>query len=243
MKGDKLIDDRVQISINVVKYKSHGRQFEAVIDPDKAVSYKEGSLLSTDEIFKADNVFSDARKGLFAGDDDLMTVFGTTNQDSIKKTLLEKGEIQFTQKYRDDLRKRRERHVLHELHRNTVDPKTGLPHPQTRLKAALDEAKVRIDPLQRAHDQIKDIVRKLSPIIPISYERLVLEVVVPPSYAPRVQGKIREFGTIRREEWASDGSLIAAIELPAGLKQDCIDSLNSLSKGSCTIKKSQRFKT
>ncbi|MGM5481152.1 MAG: ribosome assembly factor SBDS [Nanobdellota archaeon] len=242
MKGDKLIDDHVQISINLVRLKSHGRTFEVPIDPDKAVEYKEGNAVDITEIFKADSIFSDAKKGYFASEDDLETVFDTTDEDKIKRYLLENGEIQFTQEYRDELKARRERNILHQLHRNTINPKTGLPHPETRLKAAIDEAKVRIDHLKRAEDQLPDIVKKLQPIIPISYERAALDVHIPSQYAPKIRGRIAGYGKIKDEHWLNDGSLLITIELPAGLQQEFMDDLNSQSHGSCTLEKSKRVK-
>ncbi|MFP4195880.1 MAG: ribosome assembly factor SBDS [Candidatus Woesearchaeota archaeon] len=242
MKGDKLIDDHVQISVNLVRFKSHGRTFEVPIDPDKAVEYKEGKSVDIMGIFKADGIFSDAKKGYFAAEDDLKTVFGSVDEDEIKRRMLEGGEIQFTQEYRDQLKKRKERNVLHQLHRHTINPKTGLPHPETRLKAALDEAKVRIDHMKKAEDQIADIVKKLLPIIPISYEVAVLDIHIPAQYAAKLRGRIEGFGNLREEHWLNDGSLLVTVELPGGMQQELLDYLNSQSHGSCTLEKSKRVK-
>lgn len=242
MKGDKLIDDHVQISINTVRLKTHGKVFEVPIDPDKALEYKEGKPVDDEDIFKADAIFIDAKKGLFASDEDLEKIFGTLDTDTIKKELLEKGEIQFTQEYRDKLKERRERSVLHMLHRNAVDPKTGLPHPETRLVAAMQEANVRIDHTKRAEEQISSIIKKLSPIIPISFERVVLDIHIPASYAAQLRGVLMKSGKIRKEDWLDDGSLLVALELPAGLRNELLDELNSKTHGACTVETSRRVK-
>ena len=31
------------------------------------------------------------------------------------------------------------------IHRNAVDPKTGLPHPPQRIESAMEEAKIHVD--------------------------------------------------------------------------------------------------
>jgi ribosome maturation protein Sdo1 len=42
VKGNMLIEDKHQISVNLVILKTHGKRFEIVIEPDKIVEYKEG---------------------------------------------------------------------------------------------------------------------------------------------------------------------------------------------------------
>lgn len=242
MKGDKLIDDRYQILVNLVRLKSHGLTFEVAIDPDKAVEYKEGGSVAMREIFKADAIFTDAKKGYVASDDDLMKVFGTTDVDTIKKKLLDEGEIQFTQEYREELKQRRERNVLHMLHRNTINPRTGTPHPETRLEAAMEEAKVNVDHMKKAADQMESIVKKLTPVIPISYERMKVVIHIPSSHVGKLRGFIEGYGKISHEDWLGDGSLRITLQIPAGLRDELMEALNNKSHGSCTLENTERIK-
>ena len=57
------------------------------------------------------------------------------------------------------------------IHRNGVDPKTKLPHPIQRLENAFEEAKIKIDERRSAEDQVKEILDKLRPVLPISFEK------------------------------------------------------------------------
>lgn len=243
MKGNKLIDDHVQIAVNLAKYKAHGKFFEIAIDPDKAVSYKEGDLIDIEEVVKAPSIFEDMKKGLPAKDEDLKLVFNTTDANEIIKTILDKGELQFTQKYREELRERKHKKIINLIHRNAIDPKTGLPHPETRIAAAMEEGKVKINDLKRAEDQISDIIKILLPIIPISLEKIVMKILIPSQYSAKLHGRVLAYGKPLQERWLNDGSLLVNVELPAGLQQELMDNLNSLSHGSCSVESVERKKT
>ncbi len=234
-KGNKLIDDHVQISVNLVKYKSHGHSFEIAIDPDKAVAYKEGENLELEEIVQSNKVFEDMKKGLAASDANLQEVFKTINTTTIFKFLLENGEIQFTQKYRADLRERKFRKIINLIHINAINPKNGSPHPLTRIEAAMSEAKVKIDNLKKAEDQIDSIVKLLRPIIPISIQTTTLQINIPTQHSAKLRGRVMSYGKITDEQWLNDGSVLFTIKIPAGLQNKLMDELNNSSQGSCTI--------
>jgi len=237
MKGNKLIDDHVQIAVNLVRYKTHGKTFEVAIDADKAVSYKEGEAVDVEEIISAEHIFEDMKKGLHAKEADLKEIFGTEDAVAIAKVMLEKGEIQFTQKYRNDLREKKLNRIVSLIHRNAINPKTKLPHPENRILAAMDEAKVKINDLKRAEDQIEDIVTKLRPIIPLSLETAKLRIHVPTQFSARLRGVLMNWGKLSSEEWLDDGSLLVELQLPAGLQGELMDELNNITHGGCSIEK------
>lgn len=235
MKGNKLIDDRVQISVNLLKYKSHGKVFEVAVDPDKAIEHLEGQAVDVDEIMTSDEIFEDMKKGMIARDQDLEEVFGTTEAQKIIEIMLEKGELQFTQKYRAALREKKFKQIVHLIHVNAVDPKTGLPHPENRIISAMEEAKIRIDDMKKPQDQIKGIVDKLRPIIPISVETATLKISVPAEHASKLYGKISGYGKTSKEQWLNDGSLMIELSIPAGLKGKVVSELANASSGSVDV--------
>lgn len=237
MKGNKLIDDHVQIAVNLARLKTHGKTFEVSIDPDKVVEYKEGKNIDIEDLVKSFDIFSDMKKGLFASDEDFSSVFNSKDKLKIIKQIIDEGEIQFTQKYRSLLREQKTKKIVNLIHRNAIDPKTGLVHPENRIIAAMEEAKIKINDLKKAQDQVDDIIKKLRPIIPISIEQVKFQVSVPAQFAAKIHGKLTSFGKLSEERWLNDGSLMTKIELPAGLSKELIDILNSMSHGSCTVDK------
>ena len=120
MKGDKLIDDHVQISVNLVRLKSHGRTFEVAVDPDKAIAYKEGDHVDIEDIVQSEKVFADMKKGLLASEEALQTVFDTTHALTAIRQILDKGELQLTQKHREEIRERKFNKIVNIIHRNAI---------------------------------------------------------------------------------------------------------------------------
>lgn len=236
-KGDKLIDDRKQISVNLVRYKSHGIQFEIAIEPDKIIAYKNGEVVDIEDIIQANKIFSDMKKGLLSTEEDLKKVFNTTDVFKIAKVMIDKGEIQFTQKYRQEIHEKKLKKIINIIHRNAVDPKTKLPHPINRIEAAMEEAKIKIDYNKSAESQVKEIMQKLQPIIPISVEEFEFSVHAPTHYAAKVKGILLSEGTLVNERWLHDGSAMFVVRIAAGRSQDLISNLNSQTHASVNIEK------
>ncbi|MFP4523209.1 MAG: ribosome assembly factor SBDS [Candidatus Woesearchaeota archaeon] len=236
MKGNKLIDDRVQILVNLVRYKSHGKIFEIAINPDKAVAFLEGDSVDIEEIVESEHIFVDMKKGLFASKQDLESVFQTTSISKIVPIMLREGEIQFNQKYREQLRERKYNNIVHLIHKTAIDPKTKLPHPINRIESAIKEAKIKIDNFKKPKDQVNDIIKKLQLILPLSCEKAQLECIVPAQFASQARHAMQSQGTISKENWINDGSIMFELVCPAGKKTDAISTLQAIAKGQATIK-------
>jgi ribosome maturation protein SDO1 len=80
-------------------------------------------------------------------------------------------------------------------------------------------------------EQAKDIIKLLRPILPLKMEQVSVDVRIPVEYAARAYGKVKEFGTIRKEEWRADGSWHGILEMPAGLYAPFLEKLGEITKG------------
>lgn len=229
--------DHERVQFNLAKLRKGGEEFEIVVDPDLAVAYKEGEKVDLRELLKAEKVFGDAKKGLLASEEHMQTVFGTLEVLDIAKKILDDGEIQLTAEHRNRIREDKKRRLLERIRRNAIDPKTGLPHPAKRIELAFEEAKIRIEETKTIDAQIKDIVQKLQPILPIRFEKSVFRIHLNADYAQKLYGDIKNFGTIKREEWLNDGSWVCFLEIPAGMQDELIDMLNEKTHGGADIEK------
>lgn len=233
---DKLNPEKSKAPMNLARYKYMGENYEIVVDADKAVEYRNGSNIDLREILMAEKIFNDAHKGLFANEASMKNAFNTTDPLEIAKTILKKGEIQLTAEYRQKLRDEKKNRIIELIHRNGVDPKTNLPHPPQRIENAFLEAKVAIDEHKRAEDQIQDILKKIRLVLPIKFEIREIAVKIPPEYAAKSYSILKNFATIIKDEWQNDGSLVALVEMPAGLQQGFFDALNSATHGNAETK-------
>ncbi|MFT4261510.1 MAG: ribosome assembly factor SBDS [Candidatus Woesearchaeota archaeon] len=229
--------DQEKVSFNLIKYSKFGIDFELVVDPDLAVSEKNKSENSKEdimELLKAHNVFSDAKKGVIASEEDVQKVFSTTDIYKIAVRMLKEGEIQLTSEYREKLRAEKRRKIINIIHRTTINPQTNLPHPATRIENALNEAKVKISEFSRAEDQVKDIIQSLKPIIPIKKDDTSLYIKLPLNYASNLRNVLIKYGEIKDENWTAQ-SFTCELVVPSGIKQDVIDELNSKTRGEVQI--------
>ena len=213
------------------KYSKQGLNFEILVDCEKAIELKQGKDISLDEVVVTFDIFKDVKKGEHVAESDLKKIFNTENKQEIVKKIIKEGVIQLTKEYRDKLREEKKLKIINLIHRNSINPSNNLPHPVTRIQAAMEEAKVRIDEFKNAEDQVKEIVDKIRHVLPIKFEVREIELIIPAKYAGKSYSTLKQFGTVLKDEWQNDGSLLAILEIPAGLQTELFDKLNSLTHG------------
>src|SRR3989449_5787410 len=81
----------------------------------------------------------------------------------------------------------------------------------------MSQIRFSIDPYRSGEEQAKAVIEELRPILPLKLEQMRIAVKVFPEHAARAYNAFKSFGTVSREEWQSDGSLMAVIEMPAGV--------------------------
>ena len=228
--------EKERVHINLARLKKNGRNFEIVVDPDKAVAFKEGKLNDIREVLSAEHIFTNVQKSVFSPEADLKMTFGTLDEDEIAEFILRKGELQLSSKFRDEQQKMKRQKILELIHRNAVNPQNNLPHPLVRLENAFEEAKIRIDDKKSAEDQVEDILKKLKPILPIKVEQKELQIHITEKYSKKYYKTIHNYGKLLSETWLDDGCYLCTIEIPAGLYMDLVDDLSKKTHGGVEIK-------
>lgn len=220
----------------IARFEAKGQVFEILVDPDLALKVKEGKDVNVDELLKGDYVYKDVRKGLKASPEALRQVFGTDDIKRIAYEIVRKGEVQLTAEQRRKFIEEKKKQLINMIARNAIDPKTKLPIPVTRIENAIEQAKVSIDPFKPVEAQFEEVVAKIARIIPIKIAKALVEVRVPADYSARIHRVLSSFGEIKKSNWLNDGSLVAEVEIPAGMQQEFIDKLNSFTKGSANVR-------
>lgn len=228
--------DKERISLNLARLKKAGSNFEIDIDPDKALDYVKGRDVDILEVIKAENIFFDAKKGLLASEEKLESVFGTKDVEKIADLILREGEIQLTAEHRKQMQEKRYNKAIDIVHKNSVDPKSNLPHPRNRIENAFEEAKIRLDDRKSVDEQISDIVKKLTRVMPLKFGTAEIALSIPATHAAKCYSVLRAYGTLKNEEWKSDGSWYGLIEIPSGMQTEFYDKLNNLTQGEAEAK-------
>jgi ribosome maturation protein SDO1 len=215
----------------VARITRDNEHFEILVNPQKALDYRNGKIAGITEVLAAETIYSDANKGTRASEEGLRKAFGTTDSLKVAETILKTGTLQLTTEQRRKMVEDKRRQIIDFISRQSVDPKTNLPHPPLRIENAMEQIHYPIDPFKPVEELAKDIVKLLRPILPLKMEQLSVAVTVPTQYAAKAHGAIKGFGSIKREEWRADGSWSGVLEMPAGLYAPLLEKLGDITKG------------
>lgn len=228
--GDR--SSRVDLGeLTLMRYSSHGKRLEMIVEPEKAWLFKQGEEIPLDEIVEGFTIFENISKGLKADTDTLSKIFGTSDEEETVKLLLQRGTLLLTQGQRNLFLKEKREEIIEFLVTRGVNPKTKSPHPASRIEKAIDEAGVKIDRKEPASDQAMRIIKEIQGILPIKIETATIEFIIPASLSGRLYGMIKTYGDVAKEDWGKDGSLTILSKVPAGIVAKILEEVSDQSKG------------
>ncbi len=209
------------------RIKKSGKNFEVIVDLDKALKFKKEG--GSADFLETPSIFTDSKKGFKASDKDLGDAFGTTDVNEIAQKIVKEGEILLTQEHRDEEKDKKIKQVVDLLSKNAIDPQTGNPHTPERITSALEQAQVNIKNIP-IDEQIKEIAEKINKILPIKLETKKIKITVPAIYTGAVYGVINLYK--EKEKWLDNGNLEVVVAVPSGNLFSFYDKLNSMTHGS-----------
>lgn len=219
----------------IVKYRKDGNEFEILVDSDMAYEYITGRRSDPLTVLEAEEVFKDAKKGDRIADDKIKKAFGTTEIAKIAEIMLKQGEVPITTEQRNKMLEEKRKQIVEIIARNSIDPRTNAPNPPLRIENAMREGRATIDPFKSATDQVEDVVKKISMIMPIKFTTVKMSVIIPPEYSNKSFGVLKRYG-MKTDQWLSDGSLSATLEFPAGMQTEFFDRINNATQGKAIVK-------
>ncbi len=219
----------------VAKYTKEGNHFEILVDPDLALKLKKGQVVSIDDLVATDTVYENAKKGEAQSESLVKKTFGTNDIREIAPIIIREGEVQLTTEQRRQLREEKRKAIVDFIARNAMNPQTHSPHPPLRIETAMNELKIQVDEFKDVSVQVNEILPKLRKLLPISMERIQVAVRIPASFAGAGMNVLHKFD-LKKQEWQNDGSLIAIVEIPGGMKQELFEKLNHATHGEVVTK-------
>jgi ribosome maturation protein SDO1 len=208
------------------RIKVKGKHYEILVDLDEALKLKAGKG-TVQAALVAPSVFSDLKKGLHVSREDLMDAFGTEDVNIIATKIILSGEVQKTQEFRDSEKEAKIKQVINLIIKNAVD-QHGRPYTEDRLKRAIEEAHYSFDS-RPAEQQMTAVIEKIKTVIPIKIETKHIKLIIPAQYTGAVYGLLKDYK--ESEEWLSNGSLSAIINIPAGMQIDFYEKMNHITHG------------
>ncbi len=220
--------------ISLARLKKFGKNFELSVNPDSALAYKRGEISDLNEVVLAEHIFTEARKGLIAPTAELEKIFKTSDFNKIADLIIKEGEVQATSEHRNKEREQKMKQLIELIRRQAVDSRTNLPIPATRIEAAFEETKVHLDEHKSVEEQFPEILSKIRVVLPIKIEQKKLTITIPSQFSGKLYPVIHAY-KVQKEDWLNNGDWKVVLEVPAGMVQEFIDKLNSITSGQVVV--------
>jgi ribosome maturation protein SDO1 len=211
--------------------KKSGKDFEILVDSIKSLEFKKGKQISLEEILAYPGIYHDVRKGDAIPISELQVNFGTSDIYQIAKKILIEGELQFTTEQRRKFVEDKTKEIADIISRRGINPQTNTPHPPQRIINAMEQTGVRVDPLIDAEMQVNKIVESIKPLIPIKFQKVIVEVTIPPQFSGKVYSVLKRTVGKFEERWLNDGSLQLIMDIPVGAQEEMFKKIGDLTKG------------
>ncbi|AMD22790.1 HHR021Cp [Eremothecium sinecaudum] len=168
-------------NVSLVRLKKAKKRFEVACYQNKVQDYRNGVEKDLDEVLQIHQVFLNVSKGLAAPKDDLLSAFGTTDQDLIIIEILNKGEIQLSEKERQLMLSKITNEILTLVSAKCINPKSKKRYPPTMIYKTLTELKFNVVLNKSAKIQALDAIKLLvlKQLIPIVRAKMKVKVRVP----------------------------------------------------------------
>ncbi|MEM5766331.1 MAG: ribosome assembly factor SBDS [Candidatus Aenigmatarchaeota archaeon] len=215
----------------IARLQRSGQRFEILVDPEKALEVKKGIKVSMDDLLAYPVIYKDSKKGEAVSEQDLQKVFGTTDIMKIAEKIIKEGEIQLTTEQRRKMTEQKKIQIANIISRRGINPQTNTPHPPQRIINAMEQVGINIDPFIDAELQVDKVLKVIKTILPIKFQKVVLQIKIPPQFSGSSYNILKNAGNIVNEEWLGDGSLVVNIELLAGVQEELFQKLSSLTHG------------
>ncbi|EDO19024.1 hypothetical protein Kpol_2002p96 [Vanderwaltozyma polyspora DSM 70294] len=167
-------------NVSMVRLKKNKKRFEVACYQNKVQDYRKGIEKDLDEVLQIHQIFMNVSKGLVASKEDLQTCFGTNDVDLIIKEILNKGEIQLSEKERQLMLNKINNEMLTIISTKCINPKSKKRYPPTMIHKALNELKFSPVVNKPAKLQALEAIKLLisSQIIPIVRAKMKIKIVL-----------------------------------------------------------------
>lgn len=220
----------------IARIEKNGERFEILVDPKLAYEYKTGTRKDLNNVLMSEEVYKDVNKGERQGPQSLKKAFGTEDVREVARIIFKDGDLQLTTDQRRKILDEKKRLVIAMIAKNAIDPRTKTPHPVQRIENALEQARFSFDAFKPVDEQMMEAIEEIREIIPISLDKLKVQITIPAQFVGRAYGVLKEYG-IENESYNNDGSMQCNLTIPAGIEAEVYDRLNKLTAGQVSTKR------
>lgn len=181
------------------------------------------------------SVFLNVSKGQVAKKEDLLKAFGKDDQTEICKEILEKGELQVSDKERHSALDSMLKDIATTVADKCVNPETKRPYPVSLIEKAMKDIHFSVKPNRNAKQQALDVIPQLKLVMPIERAQMRLRIVLSDKEAKKLKEKIEKLSSkIESENWNS-GTLNFVCLIDPGHYREIDEMVRTETKGSGSL--------
>ncbi|WKY00370.1 hypothetical protein Q1695_014878 [Nippostrongylus brasiliensis] len=207
-------NQKLLTNVAVVRMKKMGKRFEIACYKNKVVNWRNKTEKDIDEVLQTHTVFTNVSKGQLAKREELSAAFGTEDQLEICKIILEKGDLQVSDKERQAATDQSFKEVSQLIASMVVNPETKRPIPPSVIDKALHEMHFSLKPNKNAKQQALEAIPKLREAIRLERAKMRIRVAMPSHEAKITHSRLKAlFSELEMEDWAEGGlEMVGLIE-------------------------------
>jgi ribosome maturation protein SDO1 len=153
-----------------------GKRFEIACYPNMVMAYREGHVRDLDEVLQVEDVFENVSKGKLAANSDLKQCFGTSDRKEVVLQILNKGEVQVSERERLYQSTRTLHEIATVVAAKTVSWETNRPLPVSLIEKALREIHFAVQPNRPVKAQALEVIPLLRARSGLDLERARLRL-------------------------------------------------------------------
>jgi len=210
--------------------KKGGKRFELACYPNKVLSWRNKVEKDLDEVLQVARVFINVSKGVMAKKEDLIKSFNTDDEKQICIQILEKGELQVSEKERQIQLESLFKDVATLVAEKCVNPETKRPLTVGLVERSMKDIHYNLHPTKSAKQQALEVIKALKEVIPIQRAQMRLRIVVPVPDTKKLKDKIADIVT-NEEESNEDGEFAMTCLIDPGSFRKMDDEVRVATKG------------
>lgn len=200
-------------NVAIVRMKRGGKRFEVACYKNKVVSWRNKTETDLDEVMQTVNVFSNVSKGAVAKKEDLIKCFGHDDVKKICIEILDKGELQISEKERQNQLESAAKDVATIVSEKCINSETKRPFTVSIIEKSMKQIHFSVNPKKNTKQQALEVIKKLKEVLPIERCMMKLRIIT----HKRNKDKLKELASeIESQNIEGDGVLEMIISINPG---------------------------
>ncbi|CAK1545203.1 unnamed protein product [Leptosia nina] len=201
-------------NVAIVRLKKGGKRFEIACYRNKVISWRNKVEKDIDEVLQTHTVFTNVSKGQVAKKEDLVKIFGKDDQTEICKEILEKGELQVSDKERHSQIDALFKDIATTVADKCVNPETKRPYPVSIIEKAMKDSHFSVNVNKSAKQQALDVIQMIKKEIPLERAQMRVRILLSGKEARKIRDKaVKLTAKVEEENWeAGTANIICLID-------------------------------